>query len=293
MKYVVDTYLDEKTREDFFSKQKQEAFSKARTDSDDKIRAIEKQRKDNFIAQAVAMTKDKNSPYYAKCLVNKDVALTMADVELYFGDIMKAKGEWDEWSKLKNIHEKKAWAIAHGYAGYYADDKIKSIPHALIPENAFKLSDAEKQAVYNSTVGLEGNISEEDLYEALYNKYIGKLAGYLANELIYQAKEKAKEGTPAYDLDLLQRAYGSDLSGLTNKIGTGANGSIISTAVTEANGLITHKIVFDLNNNGKVEASDVPLLSYTTNRISDVNKVTDVEIKNGKVNWIGTQASGM
>lgn len=290
MKYVVDTYLDEKTRENFFSNKKQEAFNKARKDSDDKIKSIEKQREDNFKAQAVAMTEDKSSPYYAKKLVDKDIALAMADVELYFGDTMKRNGEWEEWSKIKDIHKKKKWAIDHGYAGYYADDKVKSIPHALLPDNAFGLSDAEKQVIYKGIVGLEGNLSEEDLYEELYNKYINILAGHLANELIYQSKEKAKEGTSAYDLDVLQRTYGADLSGLYSKLGTGVSGNIISDTVQDGK-VITHKIVFDLNNNGKVEASDILLESYTTNRISDVGNVAEVDIKNGKVDWVGTSAS--
>lgn len=292
MKYVVDTYLDEKTRENFFSKKKQEAFAKARKDSDDKIKSIEKQREDNFKAQAVAMTEDKSSPYYAPSynIVDKDIALAMADVELYFGETMKQKGEWEEWSKLKNIHKKQAWAVKHGYAGFYSNDKVRSVSHALLPENAFGLSDAEKQVIYKGIVGLEGNLSEEDLYEELYNKYINILAGHLANELIYQSKEKAKEGTPAYDLDVLQRTYGADLSGLSNKLGTGVSGNIIS-GTTQEGKIITHKIVFDLNNNGKVEASDIPLESYTTNRISDVGKVTEVDIRDGKVNWVGTSGS--
>ena len=203
---------------------------------------------------------------------------------------MKQKGEWEEWSKLKNIHKKQAWAVKHGYAGFYSNDKVRSVSHALLPENAFGLSDAEKQVIYKGIVGLEGNLSEEDLYEELYNKYINILAGHLANELIYQSKEKAKEGTPAYDLDVLQRTYGADLSGLSNKLGTGVSGNIIS-GTTQEGKIITHKIVFDLNNNGKVEASDIPLESYTTNRISDVGKVTEVDIRDGKVNWVGTSGS--
>lgn len=292
MKYVVDTYLDKETRENFFSNRKQEAFAKARKDSDDKIESIEKQREDNFKAQAVAMTEDKSSPYYAKKLVDKDIALAMADVELYFGDTMKQRGEWEEWSKLKDIHKKKKWAIDHGYAGYYADDKVKSVPHALLPDNAFGLSDAEKQVIYKGIVGLEGNLSEEDLYEELYNKYFNLLAGRLANELAYQSKERAKEGTPAYDLDVLQATYGADLSGLYNKLGTGVAGNIISDTLQDGK-IITHRIVFDLNNNGEVEASDILLESYTTSRISDVGKVTEVNIRDGRVDWVGTSASEM
>lgn len=292
MKYVVDTYLDEAKRNEFFSKYRQDRMSKVRKDANSKVKEIEKARKDEFNRQAYAMVDTKGSPYYASKanIVDYDNALAMAQVELMYADEMKSKGEYEEWSKLKSIYKKKAWAIAHGYAGYYANDKVKSVAHAIIPEGTFKLSDAEINVLYKGLMGQEGNVTEEELYEALYDKYRNILAGHLANELIYQSKEKAKEGTPAYDLDVLQRTYGSDLAGLANKIGTG-KGSIISSATMNANGLITHRIVFDLNNNGEVEASDIPLMSYTTNRISDVNRITDVEISNGKVNTVRTSAS--
>lgn len=142
-------------------------------------------------------------------------------------------------------------------------------------------------------IDLTGEDFEEALYEALYNKYKNILAGHLANELIYEANEKATEGTPLYDLDVLQRKYGYDLAGLSAKLGSGTAGKIISGA-TQTGDIVTHRIVFDLNNNGEIEASDILLESYTTNRVSDTGTVVDkVEINNGKVNWVGTSASEM
>lgn len=268
MKYVVDTYLDAGKRSKVEGKYLAEAQKQRKNElATERLAEIEKSAE---YQEELASEMQKYDGKFSGGARSQAEALLLA--RYMFGD--KADFRYDENGKKRNLASQVSLALQAGYitssggiTPYYSIDTDK--------------------------IDLTGENFEEALYEALYSKYIGQLAGYLANELIYQSKEKAKEGTPAYDLDLLQRAYGSDLSGLTNKIGTGVNGSIISTAVTEANGLITHKIVFDLNNNGKVEASDVPLLSYTTNRISDVNKVTDVEIKNGKVNWIGTQASGM
>lgn len=292
MKYVVDTYLDEAKRNEFFSKYRQGKLSKVRGDTNSKVKAIEKARKDEFYRQAYDMVDTKGSPYYASKanIVDYDNALVMAQVELMYAEEMKSKGEYEEWSKLKSIYKKRAWAVAHGYAGYYANDKVKATAHAIIPEGAFKLSDAEINVLYKGLMGQEGNATEEEMYLALYNKYKNILAGHLANELIYQSIEKAKEGTPAYDLDVLQRTYGADLSGLYSKLGAGAKGNIISSAEKVGN-VITHHIVFDLNNNGTVEASDVPLMSYTTNRISDVSKITTVEIKDGKVNWVSSDGA--
>ena len=142
-------------------------------------------------------------------------------------------------------------------------------------------------------IALTGEDFEEALYEALYNKYKNILAGHLANELIYEANAKATEGTPLYDLDVLQRKYGYNLAGLSAKLGSNTAGKIISGA-TQTGDIVTHRIVFDLNNNGEIEASDILLESYTTNRVSDTGTVIDkVEINNGKVNWVGTSASEM
>ena len=267
MKYVVDTYLDAGKRSKLEGKFLQEAQSQRRAE---KAREeLDKARNSSEYQAELENIRGKYTGFHSSG-VNQATALLEA--RYLFGK--DADFRYDENGKERPLYKQWDLAVEAGYV---------TSSGGVTPN----------YGINTDKVELTGENFEEALYEALYSKYIGQLAGYLANELIYQSKEKAKEGTPAYDLDLLQRAYGSDLSGLTNKIGTGVNGSIISTAVTEANGLITHKIVFDLNNNGKVEASDVPLLSYTTNRISDVNKVTDVEIKNGKVNWIGTQASGM
>lgn len=294
MKYVVDNYLDEAERDKFFSDYKQGKFAKARSDTEKKAKDIEDTRKKTFYQRAYEMVDTKGSPYYTSKanITDYDNAVAMAQVELMFADEMKSKGEWDEWSKIKNVYKKRAWAIKHGYAEYYSDDKVKAVAHAKIPEGAFKLSDAEMNILYKGIVGLEGNATEEELYLALYQKHRNKLANHLAEEMIYQAKERATEGTTAYDLDVLQRKYGYDLSGLAGKLGNGASGNIISSATREGD-IITHRIVFDLNNNGKVEASDVLLESYITNRIADEGTVVNkVNVTNNNVTWQGNSASG-
>lgn len=92
---------------------------------------------------------------------------------------------------------------------------------------------------------------------------------------------------PYYDLTLLHQDYGADLSGVLDKLPVGytnENASIFSMDERGANGLVTHKIVLDLNNNGKKEASDVLLESFTTNRTGHNGTLVDkVEIKDNKV----------
>lgn len=137
--------------------------------------------------------------------------------------------------------------------------------------------------------------AEESFYISAYRHFNENYMfdKHLAGQLIAEAKKRAEEGTTLYDLDVLQRDYGADLTGLARKFeetysGTGA---ILSYA-TEDNGVIVHKIVFDLNNNGKAEAKDIVLSEYITNRISDTGTVVDkVEITNGRITATGTSAS--
>ena len=294
MKYVVDTYLGNDTVSNFASDYRRGKIKKAKEDTEAKAKQIQKDRKTNFYTQAYAMVDDKNSPFHASKanLTEYDIGIAMAQVDLLYAEDMKSKGIYTEWSKLKNNYKRQKWAEAHGYAGFYSNDKVRTISHAIIPEGYFNLSDAEMNVLYKGIMGQEGNATEEEIYLALYEKYKNKLAGHLAEELIHQSKEKMKEGTPVYDLDVLQRDYGADLAGLAEKIGTGHSGDIIASSSKDSGGIITHKIVFDLNNNGKIDAKDVTLATYTTNRVSDAHNVTRVDITDsGKVSWYGTGAS--
>lgn len=264
MKYVVDTYLDPNKRKKVEDRLLKEAQNQRRMD-----KATEELERIEDSPEFQAELNNLKSRYggFHSSGVNQATALLKA--RYLYG--AKADFRYDEKGRERPLYEQVSLALKAGYI---------TSSGGVTPN----------YGVNTDKLDLTGEDFDKALYEALYKKYRNALAGYLANELIYQSKERAKEGTPAYDLDVLQRTYGSDLAGLANKIGTG-KGSIISSATMDANGLITHRIVFDLNNNGEVEASDIPLMSYTTNRISDVNRITDVEISNGKVNTVRTSAS--
>lgn len=88
-----------------------------------------------------------------------------------------------------------------------------------------------------------------------------------------------------YDVSLLYQDYGANLEKLQGKLPAtySGTGNIISYDET-ANGVVTHKIVFDLNNDGKVQASDVVLESFVTNRQGYSGTTLDrVQVANGKV----------
>lgn len=265
MKYVVDTYLDKnkrsKVESDLLLKARQQRRAELYTEKLAEIEAspeYQKEVEDIGVKFGGRFSQQANSQ--AKALL---IARYM------FGD--KADFRYDKNGKARSLADQVSLALRAGY--------IRSSGGVTPNYN-----------VNTDMIDLTNENLEEAMYLAIYNKFRNILSGHLANELIYQSKEKAKEGTSAYDLDILQRKYGYNLQGLADKLGSGVSGNVIS-GTTQDGGVITHKIVFDLNNNGKVEASDVLLESYTTNRISDVGKVTEVDVRNGKVNWVGTSGS--
>lgn len=267
MKYVVDEYLDADKRKKVENKFLAEAQQQRRHEiATERLAEIESSPE---YQEEMAKINDKYKGRFSTESRSKAKALLQA--RLLYGD--KADFRYDKYGKERSLADQTALAWRAGYI----DSSGGVTPNYYI--NTDKID-------------LTGEDFEEAIYIALYNKYKNILAGHLANELVEQSKEKASEGTVAYDLDVLQRKYGYDLSGLSEKLGNGTSGRIISSATREGD-IITHKIVFDLNNNGKVEASDVLLESYITNRISDEGTVVNnVKVTNNGVSWEGTSSSG-
>lgn len=100
---------------------------------------------------------------------------------------------------------------------------------------------------------------------------------------------------PYYDWTLLHQDYGADFEKIADKLPSGynyKNAGIYSVDEVSDNGIITHKIILDLNNNGKQEAKDVVLESFVTNRAGYTGTITDkVEISNSRVTTYNKPAS--
>lgn len=266
MKYVVDEYLDADKRKKVENKFLAEAQQQRRNEiASERLSEIESS--PEYQAELSALG-NKYKGFHSEG-ANKARALLQA--RYLFG--AKADFRYDKNGKELPLYKQYELALQAGYI---------TSSGGVTPN----------YGINTNKIDLTGEDFEEAMYIALYNKYKNILAGHLANELVEQSKEKASEGTVAYDLDVLQRKYGYDLSGLSEKLGNGTSGRIISSATREGD-IITHKIVFDLNNNGKVEASDVLLESYITNRISDEGTVVNsVKVNNNSVSWEGTSSSG-
>jgi hypothetical protein len=145
------------------------------------------------------------------------------------------------------------------------------------------------------------DVNEQEIEEAFpdFWSWIYKNDPYFFNEKILLKRAEKMSDTskldPYYDWMLLHQDYGADFEKIADKLPTGYNTSragIFSYDEKSDNGVVTHKIVLDLNNNGKLEASDVLLESFVTNRTGFIGTLTDkVEIRDGKVNSYANPAS--
>lgn len=100
---------------------------------------------------------------------------------------------------------------------------------------------------------------------------------------------------PYYDWTLLHKDYGANFEKISSKLPAGynnGNAGIFSTEERADNGVIIHKIILDLNNNGKQEVGDKVLEEFTNTRAGFTGTLTNrVEIRNGHVTSYAGPAS--
>lgn len=155
------------------------------------------------------------------------------------------------------------------------------------------LNKAEKEG-YLSFNGLSYSahkpldLPKEDLEEAFIQWMYYTDPQFFNEKILLKRAEQAileSEKDKYYDVNLLYQDYGANLEKLQGKLPAtySGTGNIISYDDI-ANGVVTHKIVFDLNNDGKIQASDVVLESFVTNRQGYSGTTVDrVQVANGKV----------
>ena len=129
---------------------------------------------------------------------------------------------------------------------------------------------------------------KEDFEEAFIQWMYYNDPRFFNKKVLLKRAEQAileSEKDKYYDVNLLYQDYGANLEKLQGKLPAtySGTGNIISYDDI-ANGVVTHKIVFDLNNDGKIQASDVVLESFVTNRQGYSGTTVDrVQVANGKV----------
>jgi hypothetical protein len=95
-----------------------------------------------------------------------------------------------------------------------------------------------------------------------YKFFYPLLLSLQAEELIEQSYNDQ-----TYDIDRLREKYGANLEGLKDILPKEALGThkLISGDISEDNGVITHRIVLDVNDNGVIDSKDKLLESWTGN----------------------------
>ena len=306
LKHIVDFYVPEaklkafkneydtdlaKRSEAYVEEQVKNAKKRKKNERDEKVKKAQE--------KAVSMTKDKNSVYYLSWFdkqfkgINSIDTQQMAEIEALYFDTWSKENQ-DLWLATP-VKERRSLAISWGLMNY---NKFTGNWEGVKLPEVEELSFAEEMKIrerYKNIGDYKYAFVEEDFYVEAFKNWEDKLWKHLVGEYKERLAQQATEGTPLYDLDILQRDFGSDLAGLSALFekGFSGNGAVISSA-TEENGIVTHRIVFDLNNNGKVDAKDIVLAEYVTNRISETGTVLkEVRIVDGQFAGIGTAGSEM
>lgn len=227
-------------------------------------------------------------------------------------EIKKHSGRWSGDSGARAVAVIKAKGIYADRRDLWYDSKGKELPLYQQFDNAVQaglikssggvtpnysvinaVTEQEKKDIRNE-VNADKAWQNEGFYKDAYTHFANfyQLSGHLADLLIGNTLERITEGTPLYDLDVLQREFGADLSGLANLVTKDTWGSIISKTSEDEGSQIIHRIILDVKADGK-ESNDIELMSYITNRISDTGTVVkQASVKNGNV-YINAVADSM
>ena len=114
-------------------------------------------------------------------------------------------------------------------------------------------------------------------------------------ELGIGAMIKEADKSPTRDWQVLFSDYGNNLSGLARVLPLGYNGSGSVYSVNERGegGEIIHKIIMDINDNGKLEESDITLASWVDNRETFSGSSMRVTKEGDKISYTRESASEM
>lgn len=291
LRHIVDTYIpvsklkayEEQYKNDLSARAEDFANEQVQKAKDDRART-----RDKMVAsareRAKAKTKDKNSEYYVSFWNKQIKGLQSADVEqmalveeLYYDTWSKDKQElWD----VTPVKDRRALAI--GWGAMLRDPITGSWGGVKLPEAEALSFEQELKIRKLATSDYKFAFNEEQFYLSAYKNWEDILWKHLLNMLKESLVEQSTEGTPLYDLDVLQRKYGTNLERLAGVVEGDTWGSIVSK-VSNEDGHYVHKIILDVNADGKTY-NDIELASYITNRISDVGTVVkQATIKAGNV----------
>lgn len=120
--------------------------------------------------------------------------------------------------------------------------------------------------------------SDTDFNRKYFEAHYDKFASHIEGERYEESQQIFDEGLPYSDLYLLMKKYGADLSGLSKAFVdvTGGTYTLKSTSEAGEGGQYIHKIVVDINKNGKIEKSEV-LEQWSNERSSPTRNIGEVQ----------------
>ena len=225
---------------------------------------------------------------------------TLRTLEILYGVDLR-HDEFGNKLDLKDAIEKarKQKLIAKQMKGVDLQPKYKNLPkQKQEPEKWMKEAEEEALAIWGEAPVFSGMPVTDVAFPSLWMWMYSRDPYFFNDKILNKRADKMSADSkydPYYDWTLLHQDYGADFEKLSEKLPVGytnRSAGIFSYDETSDNGVITHKIVLDLNNNGKLEVSDKLLESFVTNRAGFVGTLTDkVEIKDGKVTAYARPAS--
>lgn len=158
----------------------------------------------------------------------------------------------------------------------FGEKAFSSYKNDYIQKNLKNKMDALRKTMGNQPEYLIKKQAESELEdEALkkfartyYKTFYPILLGLQAEDYIRQSYNDQ-----TYDIDRMREKYGANLEGLADILPKEALGThrLISGDVKDENGVITHRIVLDVNDNGVIDSKDKILESWTGNERGGAN----------------------
>lgn len=169
----------------------------------------------------------------------------------------------DYYKKLLNLNDNSIKNIIDSQGtGKYGSNAFETFKKTYITNEVERLRKTQR-SVPESALRAQAEASALKAFaKQNYKFFYPLLLSLQAEELIEQSYSDQ-----TYDIDRLREKYGANLEGLKDILPKEALGThkLISGDISEDNGVITHRIVLDVNDNGVIDSKDKLLESWTGN----------------------------
>lgn len=196
--------------------------------------------------------KDKNSPYYMNAWkrtfnpVETSLALRLAEAESFFGVTFEGK----------SLQEKINWAISQRYMAYNPASNVKLIPDINWGNSDSLVSAKEKESIRNNALASAEarkqdllEFKEDDFYWWIYDLNTAKFNPHISGKKLDDLIASSITGNRfASTFVLGQENWQSKIPS------TYTGGGVVTGYNDTSNGTVEHKIVLEIDDNGKKQS---------------------------------------